>query len=137
MPLSLGLGSEVGSLFYGSVYSTGKADCSILRSRLSLPCLNETCQRICSHNTFDGHKLYFHVQNIQILSPNGEYWEWFLNYDNLIIKEKLSTHPTCNRETKIELLRATLNSKGERLGDAQQAHSNLNSSLAQTEGPSL
>lgn len=71
-------------------------------------------QRICSHNTFYGHKLYFHVQNIQTLSPNSEYWELFLNYDNLITKEKLFTHPTCNRETKIGLLQATLNSKGER-----------------------
>lgn len=61
------------------------------------------------------------MQNIPTLSQMSKNWEWFWKYDHLRIKETHPHIPKCNRRNRIA---ATLNSEGEGMGEAQQAHSN-------------
>lgn len=91
MPLSFVPGSEAGTVdSMGLLMLLVKADCPVLRGRLSLPPLSGDISKDWLRQYIPRPQCICHMQNMQSFSPKRENWEELLKSDNLRIKQ---THP--------------------------------------------
>lgn len=132
VPLFLCLGSESCTVYFmGLLIIVLKADCPVLRGRHSLPPINGRCIEDFAPTICFVATSYIITWKYRDSLQKSENWEYFLESDNMRMKH--NPHATMSQSTLIRLW--TLNSKGERMGEAQPAHSYLRSNLDKTEGP--